>query len=101
LVRNVLDEPVPGTKVTLREKSHDGKVIWETETDADGRFRFPQQPVGEYYLIAEAHGYPRNATPVVVTNFGSDQDGIVWTLKFGPDCGGAVSRRFPKPRKKP
>jgi hypothetical protein len=54
-VRDTSDAVVPGATVEIR--NHATNQVWQTVTDARGRFRLPYLPVGDYHLSVQLSGF--------------------------------------------
>src|SRR5436853_4777410 len=54
-VRDTSEAVVPGAAVEIR--NHDTNQLWQTVTDARGRFRILYLPVGDYHLAVQLPGF--------------------------------------------
>jgi len=53
----VTGKPIPGARIKLKPSDRSGADPLYTKTDAEGRFRFLQPPVGSYQVTPDAIGY--------------------------------------------
>jgi hypothetical protein len=64
-------QSLPGTTVTLTGASGPPRI---QVTDAQGRFRFPELPPGQYYLKAELEGFGSFQRPNIMIYVGRNTE---------------------------
>ncbi len=92
LVWNHTKRPVSGFSLILKDK--EGRVVAESSTDSEGRFRFPNVPKGKYFLTGKHPNYAPLGDAVEVTRWRAKHRGIVFLAGVGvAECSGMGQER--------